>query len=141
MKIFVAKNLTSLVPVDDIGREALKRFKQGEIITVDLKKPRNPQFHRKFFAMLKIIFENQEYFSSLESLRHVCLIEIGECELIRMKGGKEYYKPHSMNFASMDELAFGLLYDKAVQWVITTVIPGLEAKGLDDMVSMELRNF
>ena len=141
MKILLAKNLGNLVPVDDEGRDALRGFKYGEILTAEIKKPRNIQHHRKFFAMLKIIYENQEHYKSVEDIRHVCLIEIGEYKIISGKDGKEYPKTKSMNFASMDQLQFNALYDKAIEWVTTVVIPGLAAKDIDEMVILELHNF
>ena len=140
MKIQVVKHGGFIKPIDDEGRDALRRFANGEIFMADVTMPRNLMFHRKFFAMLKIILENQEYYTNVNDLRAVCLCEIGHCDTIRTKNGYVSV-PKSISWAQMDEIEFNKMYDKAVEWVTTVVIPGFAEKDVDEMVILELHNF
>ena len=141
MKILLAKKLSGLVPIDDEGRDALKGFKHGEILRAEITKPRDGKRLRQFFVMLEIILNNQEYYQNITDLRAVCLCEIGHCHTIVGKDGKVYSTPKSISFANMDQLEFNALYDKAVRWVCTTVVPGLDAQGLNEEVQRKLLDF
>ena len=46
-----------LVPATEQDEELLKRVRTGEIIACEFTKPRNPAYHRKFFALLNLAYE------------------------------------------------------------------------------------
>ena len=46
-----------LVPATEQDEELLKRVRTGEVISCEFTKPRNPQFHRRFFALLNLAYE------------------------------------------------------------------------------------
>ena len=139
-KFLAVKVLGKLQPVDEVGEAVLRRFKQREIVVIELTKPRNLQFHRKLMAMLNIILANQEHYTSIEDLLAVCKIRIGHTRKIQTTKGI-YEVPESISFAAMDDIAFGNFYDRACNWVCSEVIPGLERKGLDDEVRVQLQEF
>ena len=140
VKFLVAKRLTGLYPVDDAGAAAMRKFGMGEIVSVEVKRPRNLAFHRKFFAMLQIILQNQEHYKSIDDLLDVCKLRIGHCRTVQTKYG-EVKIPNSISFPSMDDSAFADFYDKACNWVVTEVIPGLDRFNLDEEVRAELTGF
>ena len=139
-RILVAKTLKGMQPVDETGEEALRRFGLGETFSCEVKKPRNIQFHRKFFAMLNIIYKQQDYYKSTDHLLAACKLSIGHFEVIRTKKD-EYRLPMSISFAAMDDLQFANFYDRACKWVCEEVIPGLQRQGLEEAVAEELRQF
>ena len=47
-----------LAPLDDMQAEVLMKFKTGEQYQVEIKKARNPAFHRKVFAFFKFCFNH-----------------------------------------------------------------------------------
>ena len=118
----------------------MRRLKQGEIVEVELTKPRNPQFHKKFFAMLQIVLANQEHYQSIDDLLAVCKLRTGHTRKIQTAHGI-YEVPESISFAAMDDVAFGDFYDRAVHWVCQEVIPGLKRNGLDEEVQLALLEF
>lgn len=130
----------SLEPTDDMGREALRKIAIGAVVKCDITKPRNIHFHRKFFAMLQLIFENQDWYKSPEQLLEVCKHRIGHVEVIKTKHG-EVTRSKSISFAQMDELAFSDFYDRAVNWMIEEVIPGLKRSDLDGEIAQQLMEF
>ena len=46
-----------LVPASDLDLETLNKFKTGGQYTIEIKKSRNPAFHRKAFAFFNFCFE------------------------------------------------------------------------------------
>lgn len=140
VRILVAKNLGKLQPIDEAGEAVLKKLGQGEIVSVELIRPRNVQHHRKFFALLQIILENQDFYKSIDDLLDVCKLRIGHVRTVQTKDGTVSI-PESISFAAMDQDAFNAFYDRACNWVITEVIPGLAKKDLDAEVEEQLRAF
>ena len=141
MANFIAvKKLQSLHPTDDAGREVLRKIGQGEMVSIEIKRPRNLAFHKKFFAMLKIILDNQEHYKSIDDLLDVCKLAIGHYRTIETKMG-QIKIPSSISFAVMDDAAFGEFYDQAVAWVARDVIPGLRRVDLDEEVEAMLIGF
>ena len=139
-RFLVVKNLGVLRPVDEAGEEILRHVGQGEIVAVEMKRPRNVAHHRKFFAMLSIVLENQSYYKSVEDILDVCKIRIGHVRTVQTKDG-EVKIPESISFASMDQDAFNGFYNRACGWVVTEVIPGLQRKHLDAEVEAKLLAF
>jgi hypothetical protein len=128
--VLMRKRLAMLEPIDDDGRRLLKRMAPGRVVSVEIKRPRNVLFHRKFFAMLNLILQNQEYYKSVDDLLDVCKLRIGHVKVVQTKRGEERI-PKSISFAEMDETAFADFYDRAVDWVVTEVIPGLKKDDLE----------
>ena len=139
-KFLAAKKLRALYAIDEQGEAAMRNIGQGEIVGVEIKRPRNVRFHRKFFAMLSIILQNQDYYKSIDDLLCVCKLRTGHCHSVMTKLG-EVQIPDSISFAAMDDVAFSAFYDRAVAWVCQEVIPGLERKHLDEEVKAELLAF
>lgn len=127
------------VPLDETGRKALRKY-EGRTVKIDMKVPRNIRFHRKLFAMLQIVFENQDHYKSLDLLLDVCKLETGHCHVIKTRR-KIYAIPKSISFAQLDETAFNDFYKRATHWVAEEVIPGLNLAELDAEVEARLLEF
>ena len=140
MKFLAVKRLGSLQPADEAGEAAIRKLGLGELVTVEVKRPRNGKFHRKFFAMLQIILQNQEHYQSIDDLLDVCKLRTGHCRAIQTKQG-EVKIPKSISFSAMDDTEFADFYDRACGWVCNEVIHGLERRHLDEEVAAQLRNF
>ena len=138
--ILMQKRLGALRPFDDEGGETLQRIAEHEVIKVTYTRPRNIKFHNKFFAMLGIILKNQDHYKSMDELKQVCKLRIGHVHVVQTPQGEERW-PKRMNFASMDETEFSAFYDRAVDWVLAEVIPGLQRQHLSEEVEAELVGF
>lgn len=58
MKIQMTKHYGgALAPYDEMEAEKLSKFKSNELYEIDIKRTRNPQFHRKVFSFFKFCFE------------------------------------------------------------------------------------
>ena len=136
----MVKRLGALRPTNDSGAEAMRKIPEESLVKVTWARPRNIRHHRKFFAMLQIILANQEHYKSIDDLLDVCKLRIGHVRTIETADGIERF-PASISFASMDETEFSAFYDRAVDWMLRTVIPGLQRQHLDAEVEAELVEF
>jgi len=135
MKIYLIKNDTGqFVPAYNSGYEKAKRFKPGETVLADITKPRNLGFHRKFFALLNMGFENQEKYDNFEDYRAVFIMKAGYYKMIETDRGVVYL-PKSISFGSMDEVEFQELYNRMIDVLIKEL-------GLDQVaIEKELSSF
>ena len=140
MRAVFVKTLGALRPADPDADAFMRATKEGRYIIVDAKRPRNVQHHRKLFAMLNIIFENQSFYQSVDQLLAACKIAVGHVDLIRV-GDNVYQIPKSIAFGSMSQDEFDPFYEKAVTWMLEKVIPGLARHDLDAEVEQSLRKF
>lgn len=93
--------------------DALAKLKFGEIYKVKVSRPRNIKFHRMFFGMLRLAFENQEMYDSFDIFEEVVKIGAGCFESYYAPNGKRFYKSTSISFAKMSQDEFEEFYDRA----------------------------
>lgn len=87
--ILCHKRLGSLAPDGDAAIEALKRIKEGSVVLVDITVRDNgtDQQRKYFFALLGIMYDNQESFTDFEKFRHYICIRLGHCDLFKSPDG------------------------------------------------------
>jgi hypothetical protein len=127
-----------LRPCDEVGERALKQITQGNTVTCQVKQPRNVLHHRKFFALMSKVFENQEYFTSIEQLVAALKIAIGHVDVVQTRRGT-FTIPKSISFAKMDQAQFSEFYERAVDFVVSDVVPGLGRAELEAEIQEMIR--
>lgn len=137
----MVKRLGALRPTDDLGIEAVQKIPDESLVKVTWTQPRNIRFHCKFFVMLQIILANQGHYKSMDDLLDVCKLCIGHVRVVKTRTHGEVRLPKSISFAKMDETEFSAFYNKAVDWMLSEVIPGLQRQHLDAEVEAELIGF
>ena len=128
--IVLRRELFGLVPTDEAGEAFIRTVKIGECVAVDARRPRNLQHHRKFFAMLQLIFNNQQRYATLDHLLTAFKFAISHTEIIRTKRG-DIEIPLSISFAAMSQDEFNAFYNRAVDFVLSEVCPGLTKESLE----------
>ena len=124
------KELGCLKPADEEAEKVLRGVKLGECVTVDVKKPRNLQHHRKFWKLMETICQNQEHYATAKDICTVFKFRIGHTKKILTRDGI-VEEPLSISFAAMDQDEFAAFYDRAVDFVLKEVIPGLKREDLE----------
>ena len=111
MKLLVKYKFGKLIPYFNSDLENLKdcKLKNDEVYEVEIKKKRNYEYHKKYFALINLCFENQETFDTLEDLRFYLTMKSGFVKKVETGSGIMYI-PKSISFASMDEIEFNQLY-------------------------------
>ena len=103
------------IPAFGSDYESAKKIGVGDILKYSVTKPRNIQFHKKYFAMIDCIHRSMdeglsEIYPIPENLRYVIMILIGQFDIIILPDGTQNKKPKSISFASMDDLEFQKIY-------------------------------
>lgn len=117
MKIYMKRKAHQFEPLFLSDLEKLCKIKENDWVEVSIKKKRNIKFHRKFFALLNMIFENQHYFTTLEDLREWLTIEAGHYKSVRTPRGMTKMAK-SISFANMDEHDFNQFYQSFCDAII-----------------------
>jgi hypothetical protein len=118
------KELGCLRPADEEAEKVLRGIKMGECVTVSVKRPRNLQHHRKFYALMNLILQNQDHYKSVDEIVAAFKFATGHVDSIKTKRGIIQI-PRSIAFANMGQMEFSAFYDMAVDFVLAEVIPGL----------------
>lgn len=118
MKLYLQKTISGLKPLYDSDLDLYKKIPFDVPFEFEVRIGRNIKFHKKFFAMLNLSFQNQEEFKSFEIFRQAVIIGAGFYEQIQRMHGEIMIIPKSISFAKMDEDEFQLLYSSVLDTII-----------------------
>ena len=109
-----------LRPENEETAEQVQKWKVGSFIIGKFRRPRNPKFHRKFFALLGVLFDEWEPVDSeykgvaaeksRERFREEITILAGYYDIVCSLKGETRVVAKSVSFASMEEPEFERLY-------------------------------
>lgn len=129
-EIFLRRGLAGFDPVDDAGREMHARLPFGEIVKSDMKRPRNQRHHRLFWALMELVFQNQERYATKNLLVAAIKTATGHADVIEIDDGRTILIPKSISFAKMDQTEFDAFYNRVCDVVCTRIIPNLKQEDL-----------
>lgn len=119
MKLFLVKQLNGTFKVaHDSDYELAKKIKVNELYEVEIRQPRNIKFHKKFFALLDLVYQNQDAYANKDDLREDLTIEAGYFRLTDNIHGQTVKRAKSISFASMDDFEFSEFYSSVMNVVI-----------------------
>lgn len=116
-------------PLNDIDREKAAKIPTMEENCFTIKRIRNPKFHRKYFKLLQLVFENQDKYSDFEHFRQIMQMKAGYFDCVVTDKG-EVYLPRSIAYDAMDETQFSELYEK-----VAVVLQGFIKISRDELES------
>ncbi len=129
-KFVCLKHGKDLVAADAGAEAAMQKFKQGSLVMVEVKQPRNLQMHRLYWALIQKVADNIEGDFSAETVSDVIKIRIGHVDTVKTAGGI-VQTPKSISFAALDQTEFRDFWDRAVAFICTEVIPGMASADLE----------
>jgi hypothetical protein len=133
MDALLQKSQTGLIPADDSTREWLTKLKLGATVRADVRQFRNPQFHKKLFALLQYSFEywsekapamqykGEDVRPDFERFRKDVTILAGKYHSTVNLKGELRLEADSLSYASMDQSSFDTLYSQVIQVLLTRV--------------------
>ena len=140
MKIYCRVTDLGLVPMYDSDYDEKKRLKIGDTVLCDIKKPRNYEFHKKFFALVRLTYDNlPEHLHealniySEEDMRTCLKMDLGLYSIVRL-GFREYINPQSISFAAMDETEFERFYHRCIDIILRLYLRGTDRQDLLDEI-------
>lgn len=135
MRFLARKDLGHLTPVDEAGEDALRKLRFGDTVMIEVKKPRNGQHHRLYWALVSMVWQNQERYETTEQLHNALKLSAGIYETITMPNGNEYRVPGSISFDKMDQTEFSAFYDRVCDLIAEHFLPGVTSEQLKREVS------
>jgi len=134
MDILVAKTINGLLkPAFDEDLESFKKLPKDGYFEIKYTAKRNVRFHKKYFVLLKLAFENQEAYNCKEKMRKDIIKHAGFFEEhTNAITGEVTQEAKSINFASMDETEFSDLYEKSKNVICNWL--GIENSVLDEEI-------
>ena len=149
MKLSLLKSLGGLVPADPDSDAKYRKIKAGSVIIAETKEVRNPLFMRKYFALLKVGFENWEApkvesvhgmpEKSFDRFRKDVAILCGHYHLVIRLNGKVRIEADSISFAKMTQETFEKLYNQTINVLLTHVYASnITRQELDEIVDSYL---
>lgn len=106
MRILLRRVKPGLMPIDEISEQGLSKINIGEVVTVTVKKARNPKLQGLFWKTLHTVFENQERYKTIEELHDAIKVKAGAAKSLFLPDGTEFLVPASTSFDDMDDLQF-----------------------------------
>lgn len=110
------KTAAGFIPVSQAAREFHAKTKLGQTVQLTGRRPRNPGHHRKLFALLGLLVDNTECFTSTDDalLGLKAVLGHGTWKKLHPKAEREVFVPDSIAYASMDQTAFNEFYEAAL---------------------------
>ena len=112
MKGLHKRTFSAWEPIDEQAKKIFKRFKVGELADLEYTATRNIKFHRKFFAVINLTFQNQDDYDNDLFFRKALTIEAGYYHWIPLMDGTKTKEADEIKFTKMDDLVFEDLYSK-----------------------------
>lgn len=143
----------SLRPANQQDADQLLKVPNGSLLSGKFVHPRNPKFHRRFFAMLGFFFELWEIPDDLEykgikpeknfdQFRKDILIAAGFRELVVNIKGEVRFVAQSISFASMgdDEFTevYRLVFSVCWRYVMNTTITKITPEQAENTINQML---
>lgn len=126
-----------IAPMDDETAQQIERKADGVCFEVrEVGNIRSPQFHRKFFKMIRVAYDNlpeQFNYPEFENFRSALLIAAGHYDTIAIPvQGEliEYRIPKSISYNALSDSDFSKLYDDTHRALLETF--GIDYETLQD---------
>ncbi len=145
-QIFVKKENDCLVPVDQANLLLIDEL-DGTYKAV-LTKPRNIQFHRKFFALVNIAFDAWQTDSikhkgvivkkNRDRFRRELTIHAGYYSAVFNINNELRLEAKSISFSNMEEEEFSKLYSKVIDVILQKILTNYSKSDLEEQVQKVL---
>ena len=140
--LILIKKEGRLIPAYDSDRVKFNSIPENELITCDLDDRRRLGYHRRYFALLKFVFENMseqlhERIFSIDMLRAEIAIRTGNVEVFYTFDGKRCLVPLSISFTNMGQKRFEKLYSDTLDICLKNYLPEVDRETYE----MEIINF
>jgi hypothetical protein len=127
------RTLNGAAPADDAAKELFRKWPIGEKRKCDVRKPRDYRSLKRYMALCKLVYENNDQFKSPAQVHDYLKIRAGHCtHIVSAKTGEIFTVADSIDYDTLDEDQFQEVWQRVVKVVAEEIIPGI------DIPSMEL---
>ncbi len=144
MDIFCKVSPYGLVPLYDSDLELKKRLRIGSVVRCKVSNPRNYEHHKKFFALVRLTFENlpaplvQKWnIRNEQDMLRRFKRDLGYFTNTINEYGEREIEYLSISFAAMQQFEFEQFYNQCIDLVLFKYIRGIDKQ---DLIT-EIENF
>ncbi len=119
-ELYMRRTLKGFICVDAAGEELISDYPVGEVVKCTIRKPRNAKFHRKWMALVQVVFAQQDYYPTFDLFRRAIQRSCGFVEIIN---GREF--DISISWTKMDDKSFEILFEKTLVIIENHILPGI----------------
>ena len=116
-KIYLKKEYNKLIPADEESLEHIKKLSKDEVYRVEIVKQRNYQYHKKFFALIKLGHENTSLQVPMDVYRKIMIVRAGFFTAYATGKGT-YFEPDSISFSNMSQEKFEDVYSRVLDQIV-----------------------
>lgn len=121
-----------LAPADEDAEAVISRWPMGQGVSAEVKRERNLAHHRKFFALVSTVAAYSEVFDTTEKALVAIKLAAGHCEFLPdPRTGELVAVPKSISFDAMDEDAFSQFESRAIDGILTHILPAMDRQSLE----------
>ena len=135
MKLTLQKQGDVLLPYDEESLRYVQNIPENRLVIANVKRSRNPQFHRRAFVMMTRLHEMSDEDAAFDPWRKWLLIQAGYCTHTGFANGSVRVEADSMTYEAMDQDKFAtcwrdihqafvnvygnkLTYDQLTEWSV-----------------------
>lgn len=140
MDIYCRVTDLGLIPMYDSDLDEKHRLRIGDNVLCTIKRPRNYEFHKKYFALLRLtvanlphLIQQQMQIFTEEDLLDCLKIDLG-LFTTRWHGGRQIVKTGSISFAKMDNTEFEKFFARSVDAILRIYLCGTDRQALIEEV-------
>lgn len=140
MDIYCRVTYIGLIPMYDSDLDEKHRLRIGDNVLCTIKRPRNYEFHKKYFALLRLtvanlphLIQQQMQIFTEEDLLDCLKIDLG-LFTTRWHGGRQIVKTGSISFAKMDNTEFEKFFSRSVDAILRIYLRGTDRQALIEEV-------
>lgn len=132
---YYRRTLSGLVPADETVMATLKKIPVGEIVTCEVKRPRNGREHRRYWVLCTLVAINHDQLQDAESVHQTLKMLTGLTDKIALKSTGEIVEiPRSISFGKMSPDEWDAYYERAKRAVCEHLLPGVDLPELQDEI-------
>lgn len=140
MDIYCRVTDIGLIPMYDSDLDEKHRLRIGDNVLCTIKRPRNYEFHKKYFALLRLtvanlphLIQQQMQIFTEEDLLDCLKIDLG-LFTTRWHGGRQIVKTGSISFAKMDNTEFEKFFSRSVDAILRIYLRGTDRQAIIEEV-------
>ena len=141
MDIYCRVTPYGLVPLYESDYDLKKRLRVGSTVRCRVSQPRNYEFHKKFFALVRLTFDNLPFplvgrwaIRSMDDMLRRFKRDLGYFTSSVNELGEREIEYRSISFAAMDEHEFEAFYENCVNLVLYKYLSGIDRQELIEEV-------
>jgi len=126
-RFLAVKHLNSFRPSDENGEEVMRKIGHGEMVMIEVKRPRNLAHHKLFWALMTLVWEqlDSERYPTVEDLVAAIKIAAGLRTRIELPNGDVGFVPGSIAFHKMSQDDFSAFYERVCDLIEKHFLPGV----------------